>query len=183
MARIYLVRGPSSIVEGEPLDAHLCRTLIQRNLEAIFEEARQDYCSILPMSEQVTSDWLHGPVPVLMRLDRDGQWRSQKIQALCCGGSDARTLRVYLTEGNRTPDSAMDPYEDITVASGTTNIWQTAVEISVPRGWWPWPLTRYPSGDEDGFVCIGWIVFQWQSYIGLYPPQFAGFRLIEQVYF
>jgi hypothetical protein len=70
---------------------------------------------------------------------------------------------------------------DFTIASGSTNIWQTAQSIPAPRGWWPWPIQRYPAGDEDGFVAVAWIVFLWTNWFGLNPPQFAGWRLIEQV--
>lgn len=181
MARTYYVRGPVTAPEGEPLDAHTARTLIQRNLEAIYEETRQDYVCLLPVSEQIAAGWYQGPAPILMRIDRDGQWRDVTVSALCCGGTNQRTLRIYITAGNIEPDDARDPFVDVTVAAGVINLWQTGGTISPPRGWLPWPMTLYPDGDEDGFVAVGWLVFMWDSFAGLNPPQFAGFRATEVV--
>jgi hypothetical protein len=181
MARIYYTRGPTTATEGDPLDAHIARTLIQRNLEAVTEEARQDYVSILPASDQATSGYYFGPSPVIARRDRDGLWRAWSVQPLCCGGTSQRTLTGYITAGNATPSAARDPYAEWTVAAGLTNIWQIAETITIPREWTPWPATRYPSGDEDGDVAIGWLSFAFDTWAGANPPQIAGFRATELV--
>ena len=180
MARTYWVRGPTSIAEGEPLDAHTARVLLQGNVESVYEEARYDYNVILQAAEDGSSSWYCGPIPVICRRDRSGLYRIPQISPLACGGSDERKLYATLTPTYYEPDISLDPTITFTVAAGATVGWITADEFALDHTWNP-GRRLYTSGDDEGIIRIAWLTFFWDDTSGASAPRFSGYRIVEQV--
>lgn len=186
MARTYLIRGPATFADGDPLDAWTTRTRIQKNLEAIYEEARIDQFCVLQAPEEISTAAPSGPFPIWMRRDRDQSWRTPRVQPLFCAGTGNIILRAILTPAYYRPTgfpSAPDeqPYLDWTVGAGTTPAWQTAKSFTLPS-WWG-PVRRdLPEGDELGSYRIAWLTF-WTTTPPPGPanPRLCGFRFIETV--
>lgn len=178
MARTYWTDGPTSIDEGRPFDAHVCRVLIQNNLEAVYEESRLDYCCVF--DEVVIASEYVGPIIIPSRMDRDGLYRDLSIEPLAAGGDAGRTLTAYITPVWRVPSVTDDMYTTWSVSSGTTSLWQTASTIELSRYFSP-ELHQFPSGDEYGFVRFGYLFFRWSTTTGTNGPQLAGLRISEMV--
>lgn len=181
MPRTYYTSGDLTWAEGSPLDAHTARVLMQGNAEAIYEEARYDYCEVLPTSEQASAGWYHGPVPVVLRRDRDGLWRTLRVTLLAAGGSDGHNLRIWLTEGWWQPQATRDLYDDCPVPASATCDWQTPKDLTPPRGWRPSVSRLESADDEQAEVAVGWLFFEWVTSGGVSPPLFAGYRLEEVI--
>jgi len=170
--------GPATLPEERSLDAHTCKVLGQGNADAVYEQALQNYCLILPAEVLDAAGWYGGPYPIPMRLGRDGEWRTPLISPLAGGAGNPRTIRGYLLKTWYEPDADRDPYQDWPMADTTDVKWNTAAEITVPVGWEP-ATRRFPSGDEDGEVRIAWLVFDWTQTSA--SGRFAGFHLSEQL--
>jgi len=179
MPRTYMTNGTSTLAEGRSLDAHLCRVLLQDNAEAIYEEARQDWCTVFNVADQGVAGWYGGPSPIIVRRDRSGAWRTPEVTPLAAAGTHDRTLRAWLTSGYWSGDTDRDPYVDWAISAGATVAWQSSKEISIPRGWAPMPRRRFPDEDEDGLIAWGWLYFEWLAGSGF--PSMSGYRFVETV--
>lgn len=182
MARQYRVDFPTTWNEDRPLNAHLC-TEMQNAAESFYEENRNDYCVILSTPDQGSSGWYHGPAPVLFRKDRDGLWRSMSIEPLCSGQGVAQVLVAAVTDSWREPEYDYstgdgDPGTSWSVSSSSTNAWQTAKEITIPRGFTPRGFSTYDD-EEECTSFVGWLHFWWGSISG--NPEFCGYRVEELV--
>lgn len=168
MARNYQVLCPTTEADGDSFDAWTARTRMRNNVEAAFEEARIDQCIVLPDYESASSLFtpVMGPLPIVMRYDRAGRWRTPYFSLLCCGGTATPTLRLVLTDTYRRPRTTaapiflgaigtIEPYLDFEPGSGTTASWQTAQAMTLP-GWWSPQAHDESSGDETGRTYLAW---------------------------
>lgn len=177
MARTYWIRGRTSVTEGDSLDAHTARKLMQGNVESVFESALDQSICILPAAQTGNAAWFSGPHPVLARCDRDGRYRKLSVAPLCSGGTSGSTLRATLTPLYY-PPSSTDLELEFTIASGTVVSWRTAQAFTPPAGWVP-AYHPFSLGDDPGVVRLCWLMFEWSSLSGATAPKFAGFRVIE----
>ena len=179
MARTYWVRGPTSVAEGDTLDAHTARVLLQGNLESVYEEDRFDYVVLYQASQEGSGSWWGGPHPIPARRDRDGLFRSIRVTPLASSEGAKNTLRVYFTPRYYEPVSTVDESTDWDVESSDVE-WQTAQTFRPPRYWDPFRHLS-PDGDESGLVRWVWLTWQWRSSAGSPAPRFSGFRVEELV--
>jgi hypothetical protein len=147
--------------------------------EAVFEEARCDYCVIEQAAIDVSTGFYAGPYVVPMRRDRDGRWRTPKIEPLCSGGAAKNTLTAYLTPRWYEPGD-FDMSATWSVASGSTPDWQTATVITVDRAFSP-NRRLFPEGDESGYFRFAWITFAFTNSGGSPAPKWSGVRIYETV--
>lgn len=191
MARIFKVRAPATHLYLEPLDAWTARRRVQRNTEAVYEEARDDGRVILQAYYQMdvrAAPW--GPVPIRMRMDRNGLWRTQMIDILYAPGSlDGKPVWAVLTDtyrhptwsgpGDPLPDGT-DPYAEWSPAATTTPAWLGAQAITPPREWAPQIIDR-GSEDERGRMRIAWLTVWYFDVPAGDKPRIAGYRHYELV--
>ncbi len=191
MGRNYWINGPSTEADGDSFDACTARIRMVGNAEAVYEEARIDQCVILQAPENADSLYepIMGPVPIVIRYDRGGGWRTQYVNLLCCGGTGTPTLRLVLTDVYRWPYGdpvtgigTIDPYVNFTPGSGSTVAWQTAQEITIPDRWVPGfhdegSATTGETGRTFHAWCSVWIATTPAATYG----KVAGFRIYESV--
>jgi len=182
MTRTYRKNFPTTWAESACLNAHLTRES-QKAVEALTEETRNDYCVILQVSEQYAAGYYLGPIPIMLRRDRDGRWRTPYIEPLFSGNGSATTLCGVITDTWRTPSynavtDEGDPAKEWVSNSSWTQEWGGLAEIALPWDFNPVPHLTY-DGEEECVTRIAWLTFFWYSPVG--NPAIAGYRIVESV--
>lgn len=180
MTRSYWYDAPSSWAEGYSLDAALCRDSIIGNAESVLDESGWDHCVVLPEVETCGEGWYLGPMPLLLRFDRDGLCRGLGVNVLASGGSDLSTLRAYLTPVYRAPVTT-DILATWDVADDAETSWQTEATLTLPRHAVPDQRRHRESATSDRWTRsrIVYLTFQWES--AEFSPLFSGYSVRELV--
>ena len=191
MARTYLVDSPATFIDGEPLDAWTARQRVQIPPEAIYEEARDDGRVVMAAYYEytdTTKPW--GPMPIRMRRDRSGLWRTQYIDILYAPGSyDKLETWAVITDTWRWPvgdamhehPSGRDPYCYWTPDTTVTPDWLGAQAITIPRDWSPSIVERGAEADR-GTMRIAWLTVWIMDDPGApTAPRICGYRHYESV--
>lgn len=190
MARIYKTRCPATYLYLGSLDAWTARERIQKNTEAVYEEARDDGRVIFPAYREIASITTPaGPWPIRLRMDRNGLWRTQYIDILFApGGLNAKPVWAVITDTYRRPTSdtllggpgGSDPYAEWSPATTSTPAWLGAQAVTFPRDWAP-SIVERGDGVERGRMRLAWLsVWIFDAPVGN-NPRLAGFRHYEHV--
>jgi len=182
MARTYRKNFPTTWTEQACLNAHLTRES-QKAVEALTEETRNDYCVILQAAEQHSAGYYLGPIPIMVRLDRDGKWRSPYIEPLFAGNGNNNTLCGVITDTWRVPSynsvtDIGDPAVEWVSNSSWTQEWGGLSKIELPSYFSPTRHLTY-DGDEECVTRIAWLTFFWGTVVGM--PAISGYHIVETV--
>ena len=182
MTRTYRKNFPTTWAEEACLNAHLTREA-QKAAESLTEETRNDYCVILQSPEQYSAGYYLGPIPITIRQDRDGRWRTPEISPLIAGNGAANALIVVITDTWRAPNynaltDVGDPAKEWTSVSSWTQTWGDLSAILLPDSFNPTTHLTY-DGDEECVTRIAWLTFYWYSPTG--TPSITGYRIVETV--
>lgn len=191
MARTYYIDGPVTAIDGDPLDAWTARVRIQTNAEAIYEEARDDGRIVMSAYQEMPNTYTcWGPVPIRLRRDRNGLWRTQYVDLLfAAGGFDDLRVRAVITDTYRAPYydgfpvlivGDIDPYAEWTVATGSVPDWLGATAITLPRNWNP-SIVERGDADDRGTMRIAWLTVWIMDEPTGDDPRICGCRHYESV--